>query len=71
MGRAWAEVEQSIRARPAPEAIAATLGVKPGGIVIDEQRIYRMSSGVVGIVAQNLYPAERFQVSMTLRRSKP
>jgi len=70
-GESVAEVEQSIRARPVPEAIAAALGVKPGGIVIDVQRIYRMSSGVVGVVAQNLYPAERFQVSMTLRRSKP
>jgi hypothetical protein len=29
-----------------------------------------MTSGVVGIVARNLYPIDRFHLSMTLRRSK-
>jgi hypothetical protein len=29
-----------------------------------------LSSGVIGIVAENLYPLERFHLRMTLRRSK-
>jgi len=29
-----------------------------------------MSSGVVGIVAENLYASDRFHLSMTLRRAK-
>jgi DNA-binding GntR family transcriptional regulator len=69
-GESVAEVEQQIRARPVPETVAPTLGVKLGGTVIDVQRVYRMSSGVVGVVSRNLYPPERFRVSMTLRRSK-
>ena len=69
-GESVAEVEQSLRARAVPEGIAATLGVEPGGIVIEVQRRYRLSSGVVAEVAANLYPAERFELSMTLRRSK-
>jgi GntR family transcriptional regulator len=53
-----------------PEDIAATLGVEIGSAVIEVERRYRLSSGVVAEVAANLYPADRFQLSMTLRRSK-
>lgn len=53
-----------------PEHVAAKLGVKAGGPVIAVRRAYRLSSGVVGIVAENLYPVDRFQLNMTLRRSK-
>jgi DNA-binding GntR family transcriptional regulator len=69
-GETVAEVEQSICASEAPAAIAASLGVKPNGAVIEVRRSYRMSSGGVGIVAENLYPLDRFRLSMTLRRSK-
>jgi GntR family transcriptional regulator len=69
-GESVVEVEQSLRASRVPEPIAATLGVEPGDIVIEVQRRYRLSSGVVAEVAVNLYPAERFKLSMTLRRSR-
>jgi DNA-binding GntR family transcriptional regulator len=69
-GETVAEVEQSIRASEASEPIAEELAVKARGPVIEVRRAYRMSSGVVGIVARNLYPIDRFHLSMTLRRSK-
>jgi DNA-binding GntR family transcriptional regulator len=69
-GESVTEVEQKIRSSHAPEHVAAKLGVKAGGAVIAVRRAYRLSSGVVGIVAENLYPVDRFALSMTLRRSK-
>jgi len=69
-GESVTEVEQKIRSSHAPEHVGAKLGVKAGGIVIAVRRAYRLSSGVVGIVAENLYPVDRFALSMTLRRSK-
>jgi DNA-binding GntR family transcriptional regulator len=69
-GESMAEVEQSIRGAEAPDKIAAALSVKSGGPLIEVQRVYRLSSGVVGVVARNLYPTDRFYLSMTLRRSK-
>ncbi|HEY5569309.1 MAG TPA: GntR family transcriptional regulator [Gammaproteobacteria bacterium] len=70
-GESVAEVEQTIRSGRAPENIAATLGAAPGAAMIEVQRVYRLSSGVVGEVARNLYPADSFHLAMTLRRSKP
>ena len=69
-GESVAEVEQTFRSSHAPEQVAVKLGVKAGGPVIVARRAYRLSSSVVGIVAENLYPVDRFQLSMTLRRSK-
>jgi GntR family transcriptional regulator len=69
-GESVTEVEQKIRSSHAPEHVGAKLGVKAGGVVIAVRRAYRLSSGVVGIVAENLYPVDRFALSMTLRRSK-
>jgi GntR family transcriptional regulator len=69
-GESVAEVEQRVRARAVPPAIAATLGVAPGATVIEVERRYRLSSGVVAEVASNLYRADGFQLTMTLRRSK-
>ena len=69
-GESVTEVEQTIRSSHAPEHVAVKLGVKAGGTVIAVRRAYRLSAGVVGIVAENLYPVDRFQLSMTLRRSK-
>ena len=67
-GESVAEVEQTLRVVSVPEEIAMTLGVEIGATVIAVQRRYRLSSGVVAEVAVNLYPADRFQLSMTLRR---
>lgn len=69
-GESVAEVEQLVRARAVPPAIAATLGVAAGATVIEVERRYRLSSGVVAEVASNLYRADGFQLTMTLRRSK-
>jgi DNA-binding GntR family transcriptional regulator len=69
-GESVAEVEQTIRSSQAPEHVGGKLGVKAGGAVIAVRRVYRLSSGVIGIVAENLYPVDRFQLSMTLRRSR-
>jgi hypothetical protein len=46
------------------------LAVRPRGPVIEVRRAYRLSSGIVGIVAENLYPTDRFHLSMTLKRVK-
>jgi DNA-binding GntR family transcriptional regulator len=56
-GESVAEVRQSVRTGRARENIAGPLGVAPGATVIEVQRVYRLSSGVVG------------EVTMTLRRS--
>jgi DNA-binding GntR family transcriptional regulator len=69
-GESVAEVEQSLCARAVPGEVAATLGVELGSMVVEVERLYRLSSGVVAEVAVNLYPADRFQLTMTLRRSK-
>jgi DNA-binding GntR family transcriptional regulator len=69
-GESVAEVEQSLRTGKAAGAIAATLGLAPGDTVIEVQRVYRLSSGCVAEVALNVYPADRFELTMTLRRSK-
>ena len=69
-GESVAEVEQSLRSAVVPENIATALGVELGATVIEVQRRYRLSSGVVAEVAVNLYPADRFRLTMTLRRSK-
>jgi DNA-binding GntR family transcriptional regulator len=69
-GESVTEVEQTLQAATVPEEIATTLGVEIGATVIAVQRRYRLSSGVVAEVAVNLYPADRFRLSMTLRRSQ-
>ena len=69
-GESVTEVEQSMRPGRAPERIAGKLGVATGATVIEVQRRYRLSSGVVAEVALNVYPADRFELTMTLRRSK-
>ena len=69
-GETVAEVEQSIRVSEAPDDVAAMLAVRQHGPVIEVRRTYRLSSGIVGIVAENLYPIDRFHLCMTLRRAK-
>jgi GntR family transcriptional regulator len=69
-GESVAEVVQSLRTAKAPAEIAATLGLAVGATVIEVQRVYRLSAGAVAEVALNLYPADRFELTMTLRRSR-
>jgi len=69
-GERITEVEQSLRARPVPDEIASTLQVEADSTVVEVRRTFRIASGAVAEVAFNLYPAERFSFSMTLRRAK-
>jgi DNA-binding GntR family transcriptional regulator len=69
-GERITEVEQSLRARPAPEGIVATLKIKPASIVVEVRRKFRIASGTIAEISFNLYPAERFSFSMTLRRAR-
>jgi GntR family transcriptional regulator len=69
-GESVTEVEQSLRTGHAPERIAVKLGIARGAVVIEVQRRYRLTSGVVAEVARNIYSADRFELTMTLRRSK-
>jgi GntR family transcriptional regulator len=69
-GERIVEVEQSLRARPVPPEIAATLQVEAGSTVVEVRRVFRIASGTVAEVSFNLYPAERFSFSMTLRRAR-
>lgn len=64
------EVRQEVRALPVPTAFAAGLQVAPGSTVIQVVRTYTLTSGQVAEVAVNYYPADRFSMSMTLRRSR-
>ena len=62
-----AEVEQTVHARPAPPGVSAPLGVEPAGTVVEVIRTYRLTSGQTAEVAVNLYPPERFSMTMKLR----
>jgi DNA-binding GntR family transcriptional regulator len=67
-GEQIAEIEQVLRARALPEAIAASLGVEPGSAGMEVRRSYRLTSGEIAEIAFNYHPADRFTYSMTLRR---
>ena len=69
-GERIAEVEQTLRARSVPEEIAATLQAEPDSTVIEVRRVFRTGSGGTAEVSFNLYPADRFSFSMTLRRTR-
>ena len=69
-GESVTEVEQTLRTGKAPDEIAGTLGLAPLEAVVEVRRAYRLSSGSVAEVALNVYPANRFELTMTLRRSK-
>jgi DNA-binding GntR family transcriptional regulator len=69
-GERITEVEQSLCARPVPQQIAATLRVEPGSTVVEVRRSFRLASAKVAEISFNLYPAERFSFSMTLRRAR-
>jgi len=67
-GERIAEIEQVLRARPVPAAVAGVLRVKPGATGIEIRRTYRLTAGTAAEIAFNLYPADSFSYSMTLKR---
>lgn len=66
-GVRFSEVEQLLHARPVPDEIHQALQMDQGATVIEVIRVYRLTSGQIAEVAVNLYPAERFSMSMKLR----
>jgi DNA-binding GntR family transcriptional regulator len=70
-GERIAEIEQVLRARPIPAAVAGRLEVEPQSAGIEIRRTYRLTSGQTAEVAFSLHPADRFTYSMTLRRGSP
>jgi DNA-binding GntR family transcriptional regulator len=67
-GQRIGEVHQEISASAASGDLAAGLQVRPGAMVLEVQRTYRLNSGKIAQVAINTHPAERFRHSMTMRR---
>ena len=61
------EVEQIVHARPAPPDAASAMGLDVGAILIEVIRIYRLQNGSIAEVAVNLYPPDRFTLTMKLR----
>lgn len=62
------EVDQTVHARSVPPTAAKSLGVEPDSTVIEVIRVYRVQSGETAEVAVNLYPPERFSMTMKLRK---
>lgn len=63
------EVEQALRVRLVPAAIAAGLQVDPASSVVEVRRTYKTTSDKVAEVSVNLYPADTFRFNMKLRRA--
>ena len=68
-GERIGEVEQFIRAWRL-DVENPVLGLAPGETVIEVRRIYRTLSGATAEVTFNRYPADRFSMSMHLRRMR-
>lgn len=64
-------VEQTFSAGPAPEDVAAALGLEPGAPCVSVVRRYFDVTGRTMIAAFNTYPAERFSYTMSLTREEP
>jgi GntR family transcriptional regulator len=62
-----AEVEQTVRGQSAPPSVSKALGAESGSAVVEVIRVYRLQSGKTAEVAINLYPPERFSMTMKLR----
>jgi GntR family transcriptional regulator len=67
-GERVSEVEQRIAAKIVPPEFVHALQVEPGSAAVEIRRTYRLGSGAVALIAFNLYPADRFSYSMTMRR---
>jgi DNA-binding GntR family transcriptional regulator len=68
-GERIVEVQQLLAGRPVPAHIAPTLQVDTDSTVVEVRRKYLTASGTTAEVSFNLYPAERFTFSMTMRRA--
>lgn len=69
-GERIAEVEQHVRSRPIPKALADALQAEPGTPGIEVYRIFRLTDGKVAEVSFNLFRVDQFDFSMTLRRTR-
>jgi len=69
-GERVSEVEQRIAAQIVPEELVPTLRVEPGSAAVEIRRTYRLGNGAVALISFNLYPADRFSYSMTMRRER-
>jgi len=70
-GEKIAEVEQVINAYRVPEGVAAELALEPDAVIVEVRRTYRTVNSKIAEVAVNQYPADRFTLSMKLRRRAP
>src|SRR5439155_19693379 len=68
-GRRVAEVRQDIRAVSVPKTLATALRVPSGTPALKIARWYLDTAGHVFEASGTVHPAERFSVSMRLRRS--
>jgi DNA-binding GntR family transcriptional regulator len=68
-GERLVEVEQTLRVRVVPVALAEGLQVEPASSVVEVQRTYKTTSDKVAEVSVNLYPADKFRFNMKLRRA--
>jgi DNA-binding GntR family transcriptional regulator len=68
-GEKIGEVEQVINAYHVPPAVAVELTLEPDAVIVEVKRIYRTVSHKIAEVAVNQYPADRFTLAMTLRRT--
>jgi DNA-binding GntR family transcriptional regulator len=67
-GESVGEVQQELRAVPAPAKIAAALELQPGESLVEIKRVYRLTGGDVAEITFNYYRASTFTFSMKLRR---
>jgi GntR family transcriptional regulator len=67
-GERVSEVEQRIAAKIVPPEFVHALQVEPGSPAVEIRRTYRLGGGAVALIAFNLFPADRFSYSMTMRR---
>ena len=68
-GRCVAEIQQDVHAVNVSQEMADLFRVAAGSAALQIVRRYIDSSGVAFEVSVSLHPAERFSVSMRLRRS--
>lgn len=64
------KIVQTIATLRVPAQIAETLGAPRNAVAIDVRRNYLLPDGTTAEAARNIYPADRFQLSMTMRRSR-
>ncbi|WP_211464055.1 GntR family transcriptional regulator [Collimonas silvisoli] len=68
-GRRIAEIRQEIRATTVPDTMARSLQVEPGTTALKIIRWYFDAAGQAFEISVSVHPAERFAVSMQLKRS--